>query len=63
MYKMSKSGKRVLYSKEMFNILSSYYNTVKGNDTNRSWRDVVEDRDREVERITDDEHDNIEEII
>ena len=61
MYKMSKSCKRVLYSNEMFNILSSYYNTVKGNDSNRSWRDVVEDRDREVERLTDDERDNNEE--
>ena len=61
MYKMSKSCKRVLYSEEMFNILSSYYNTVKGNDTNRSWREVVEDRDREIERLTDDERDNNEE--
>lgn len=49
MYKISKKDKRVLYSKQMFNILLSYYNTVKGNDSNRSWRDVVEDRDREVD--------------
>ena len=61
MYKMSKNGNRVLYSGPMFNILTSYYNTVKGDDSNRSWRTVVEDRDRKVEQLTDNECENNEE--
>ena len=34
MYKISKNGKRVLYSEPMFNILTNYFNTVKGDDSN-----------------------------
>ena len=58
MYKMSKNGNRVLYSETMFNILTNFYNTVKGDEPNRSWKTIVEDRDREVERLTDDERGN-----
>ena len=61
MYKISKNGKRVQYSEPMFNILTSYFNTIKGDDSNRSQRTVVEDRDREVEQLTDNERENNEE--
>ena len=46
MYRKSTNGKRVLYSEQMFDILTSFYNMVKGDETNRSWKTIIEDRDR-----------------
>ena len=58
MYKRSTNNKRILYSEQMFEVLTTFYNMVKGDDTNQSQRTIIEDRDREVKRLTNDERDN-----
>ena len=40
----------------MFGILTTFYNTVKGDDTDRSWKTIIKDRDKEVKQLTDDEY-------
>ena len=58
MYRKSANGKRVLYSERMFEVLTTFFNTVKGDDTNWSWRTIIEDWDTEVKWLTNDERDD-----